>query len=140
MSDSQGPTQDYVRAAGEVGEEGQFSIKPQELSWLLQCTFQWNMLRLELLTVLQRSLDLPTAEESEDSTFAQLTADMKRLLSDVIIMQTRVNRREENLAHLLDQAIDGEVLQGVPIDPKQLRQWAESIAQAQRHMEGEKRP
>ena len=97
----------YVEAVGP-GEAGRYSVSLGELGWLLRNSLSLNTSRLMLLTALQRGL--PGArEEKKRSPEAGPAGELKGVLTNLIIMQTRLNEREADLARLLEQAAHEEL-------------------------------
>ena len=123
----------YIQAAGT--QEGErYSLQVEELAWLLRCTHQWNSLRLQLLTSLQRALSLPRGEELQASSQAGPLEELKDVLTNVIIMQTRTNEREETLANQLEAVARQGLVERVAVEEQNVRQWVESILEAYQHL------
>ena len=113
----------YVDAA--LGLDGA-GIDVDELSWLLERTYEWCSFRLRLLAAVQKAVD----RADDDSSAGQL----KGALTNLIIMQTRIREREGGLAEMLRQA-DGESAVGlVGVDADELRAFAESVMGASHHV------
>ena len=96
------------RAMGPVAP----GLRAQELEWLLEHTTRLNGLRLELLRALQAAL--PGHSTDKD------IADLKELLTDLIIMQSRSSGREEALRSRLSQALES-LGEAVPVAEAGLR-------------------
>ena len=118
----------YVEAARDEAADV-YAVKIEELAWMLRDSFESNTLRLKLLTALQRAL--PRSADEEDGPAGEL----KGLLTNVIIMQTRLNEREADLAGLLEQAAEAVLVKPVEIDPDVVRRLVESIEQAYRRLQ-----
>ena len=113
----------YVDAA--LGPDGA-GIGVDELTWLLERTYEWGAFRLRLLTALQKAVD----RADEDSAAGRL----KGALTNLIIMQTRIREREGGLGELLRQA-EGESAVGlVTVEADELREFAESVLGASSHV------
>ena len=124
----------YAEASG-VRHEGRYSLRPGELEWVLNSTLRWNSLRLKLLAALQGALALPTGEERDASSEDALVGELKGALTNVIIMQTRLNERDKELVALLEHAQRRGLLEPVEVEPEDAHNWAESVAQAYHHIE-----
>jgi len=115
----------YVEAA--LGPDGA-GVGVDELSWLLERTYEWGAFRLRLLTALQQAVD----RADDDSSAGQL----KGALTNLIIMQSRIREREGGLADLLRQA-EGESAVGlITVGADELRAFAESVVGASRRLRG----
>lgn len=125
----------YVDAAGVTDNSG-YSARLSEVAWLLEASGRWSSLRLKLLQALQAAL--PRGES--DPEHGSPESDLKAALTDLIIMQSRLDRRSEGLAGLLDAAVDQGVVSGVPIDPADMRAWAASILTAAGHLRATDNP
>lgn len=132
MSLDEGVAATYVDAAG-VTDDGRYSAHMSEVAWLLEASGRWSALRLKLLQALQAALPRGESDPEDGSP----ESDLKAVLTDLIIMQLRLDRRSEGLAGLLDAAVDQGVVSGVPIDPADMRAWAESILTAAGHLRAE---
>ncbi len=123
----------FVEAAGP-GETGRYSVSLEELGWLLSSSLHLSTFHLRLLTALQRGL--PGARgEQERSSEADPVGDLKGALTNLIIMQTRLNEREADFARLLEQAAHEGLAPRIEVDPEDVRGWAANITQAWRHLE-----
>ena len=98
----------YLDAAGRRGAGG-YALSAGELLWLLTSGQERGGDELELLKALQRALPQP---EDEGDTIGEL----KALLTNAIIMRTRLAEREGDLAALLGRAVDEGRLDGVAVD------------------------
>ena len=137
MSDSaDGKTSGANEAdASEGDREDRYSLRPGELEWVFNSALQWNTLRLKLLTALQGSLSIPRGEDQDASSEDELVDDLKATLTNIIIMQTRVNEQDKKLVASLGQAQRRGLLKSVEVEAEDAHNWAESIAQAYRHIE-----
>ncbi len=116
----------YVEAA--LGPDG-VGVGVDEMTWLLERTYEWGAFRLRLLTALQQAVD----RADEDSSAGQL----KGALTNLIIMQTRIREREGGLADLLRQAEGESAVGPVGVGADELRAFAESLLGASRHVSDE---
>ena len=133
-SDEEAIANGYVGAAGS-STEGRYAFGAKELTWLLGRTAVWDGLRLKLLTALQRALTRAGGDESLDPASEGDTAgDLKGLLTNLIIMQTRLNQRDGDLNDLLSKASDEGLVESVEVDPDDVRQFAESLVVAYKHV------
>ena len=98
----------YVDAAGRR-DDGGYALSAKELLWLLTSGQQRDGDLLELLKALQRALPQPADEDDA-------IGELKALLTNAIIMRTRLGERESDLADLLGRAVDEGRLDAVPID------------------------
>ena len=119
----------------EVRYGGQYSLNADELARILGSTLQWNALRLRFLTALQRALALPREGEKDPSSQGGVVGDLKGALTNVIIMQTRLNEREVDLVGLLKQARRDGLVKPVEVDGDDVRRWAESVTEAHHYLE-----
>ena len=116
----------YVDAAGRY-VDGRYSLGFDELSWLAGHAGSLGAIRLSLLQALQTALS--TSLENED------LEEAKELLTDLIIMQTRLARRGKGLQDLLGRLGSGGHVTTVPIDGSELRSVALDILCASRHVQ-----
>ena len=91
-----------VRTAG-----GRHELGADELAWLLEHTTRLNALHLELLRALQAALPAADGESA--------AGELKPLLTDLIIMGSRLAGREEALLGLLGR-LGESVGEAVPVD------------------------
>ena len=124
----------YVEAAGSV-YQGRYAIRAEELSWLLDATRQFNSHRLKLLTSLQRALPAAKGDAGDGDAPGDPVGDLKGLLTNVIIMQTRLDERDAGLVDLLTKATEGGLLESTAVDAEDVRQLADSVVQAFEHLE-----
>ncbi len=123
-----------VEASGGDRED-RYTLRPDELEWVFNSALRWNTLRLKLLTALQGSLALPRGEDQDASSEDELVDDLKATLTNIIIMQTRVNEQDKKLVASLGQAQRRGLLKPMEAEAEDAHNWAESIAQAYRHIE-----
>jgi len=115
----------YLDAQGRVeGERYQLTI--EELAWLVEHSVHLSELRLGLLRALQAAL--PLSEERGGIT------ELKELLTNLIIMQTRLTDREEKLHDLLHQLIEARMLDHVLVDGASLKRGIQHIGEAAGHV------
>ena len=98
----------YLDAAGRRGAGG-YALSAGELLWLLTSGQERGGDELELLKALQRALPQPNDE-------GDTIGELKALLTNAIIMRTRLAEREGDLAALLGRAVDEGRLDGVAVD------------------------
>ena len=116
---------DYVRAAGKVADQ-RYSLPIDELTWLVEHATRLGSLRLELLIALQSAL--PRADgETRD-------AELKGVLTDLIIMQNRLAGRERVLQEHLGQVADSPGLNRVNVDEASVSAGILEILQAVGHV------
>ena len=130
-SDEESLVPRYVEAAG-ARDGGRYVLSLEELAWALRTAFQSNALRLELLTALQRVLPQPKGQDP--SPQSGLVSDLKEVLTNVIIMQTRLKEREESLVRLLEQAVEQGAVRDIAVSAEDVRQWAQGILEAYQHL------
>ena len=87
----------YVGTIGRTADEG-YQLDIDRLIWLLGPCTRLGGLRLEILRALQSSL----SASEETGTVVEL----KELLTNLIIMETRVSDRSERLSELLKDATE----------------------------------
>ena len=120
----------YLEAAG-AERDGRYEINTGELSWLLESTLRWSRLRLRFLVALQRALDLPDEGDASRGTPA---GDLKGMLTNLIIMQTRLNEREEGFVELLSRADRDALVNPVIVDAQDVRTIALGVLEAYRRL------
>ena len=98
----------YLDAAGSR-DAGGYVLSAEELLWLLTSGQRRGADELELRKALQRALPQPDDEDDP-------TGELKALLTNSIIMRTRLAEREVDLARLLGRAVDEGRLDGVAVD------------------------
>ena len=115
----------YLRAAGQTSDE-RYQINIERFTWLVDHCTQLGEVRLDLLRDLQSSL---TASGDSDTV-----VEIKDLLTNLIIMETRMSGRNERLTELLKQLANAEGLDRVPVDPIALAEAIQVIIQASDHV------
>ena len=110
----------YASAVGSTGADG-YRIDVAELAWLIGHVGVLNAARLEMLKSLQTTL--PREDEGA-------VAELKELLSQIIIMQTRLAGREESLDQLLQEIVRLGGASGVALDEGIVSGAAVEIVQA----------
>ena len=93
-------------------EGGRHSMKWDEVVWLIDHCTRIGAHRLELLRALQSAL--PRAEDEP------AVSDLKDLLTDLIIMQSRLMGRDERLGELLHRLAGTTAIGGVSVDKEVL--------------------
>ena len=115
----------YLRAAGQTTDE-RYQINIDRFTWLVDHCTQLGEVRLGLLRDLQSSL---TASGDSDTV-----AEFKDLLTNLIIMETRMSGRNERLPEFLTQLANAEGLDRVPVDQATLAEAIQAIIQATDHV------
>ena len=123
----------YIRSAGNQ-EGDRVILTVGELVWLIGATYRWNTLRLRFLAALQRVLPGGREQDSETTTQGGLE-ELKGTLTNIIIMQSRLNEREEPLVSLLEDAAKKGLVEGVALDVGEIRQVVMQTLQAYQHVE-----
>ena len=118
-------TSSYLAASGEAGG-GHRHLSAREVCWLVDHCTQLSRLRLELLRALQAELPRSGAQDE--------VAELKELLTNLIIMQTRLAEREGKLGELLRRMADTQVLDVVAVDEAGLRSAIQGILDAAAHI------
>ena len=98
----------YIEATGGVSG-GRHAMNKTEVVWLVDHSTRLGELRLELLRALQAAL--PRSDETEGPA-----AELKELLTNLIIMQSRLSEREGGLLGLLDEVVESGALKAAPVD------------------------
>jgi hypothetical protein len=109
----------YVDAAGSRGAGG-YALSAEELVWLLTSGQQRGADELELLKALQRALPQPEDE-------ADAIGELKAVLTNAIIMRTRLAEREADLPDLLGRVVSEGRLNAVPANRDVVRRIAALI-------------
>ncbi len=124
----------YLEAVG-TGDRKRYAISLEELQRIIAASHSINVARMDLLTALQRSV--PSTGNTETSTSSPQTfdAELKDALTNVIIMQTRVNEREQSFHKLLAQAIEQRTVDAVPVEPGHVEDWAKAVLEAARQID-----
>ena len=118
----------YLRHAG-TGAGQRYHLALEEFAWLVEHSSAMSEVRLELLRALQAALP-----RSGDPP--AVVAGLKDLLTDLIIMQSRVSGRDEELRGLLRQLIDSKAVDGVPVEESQLSGAVLEVLRASARVEG----
>ena len=108
----------YVRTIGRPAGE-LYQLEVDHLVWLLGHCTRLGELRLDLLRALQSSL----SSSGETGTVVEL----KELLTNLIIMETRVSDRNERLSELLKHITESGALDRVPVDQVALTDAIQAI-------------
>ena len=111
----------YVDAAGRR-EGGGYALSAEELVWLLTSGQRRGDDELELLKSLQRAL--PQSGSEDDPV-----GELKAVLTNAIIMRTRLAEREADLADVLRRAVDEGRFHAVPVDEDLVRSVAALMAE-----------
>ena len=123
--DAESTARRHLRAVGRTEDED-YRLAIDELLKLVDHSTRLNGLRLELLRALQSAL--PSSDEPG------LVADLKELLTDLIIMQSRLAGREERLQGLLRQIGNSQALDHVSVGEASLKEAILDILQASAHV------
>ena len=121
------PGRRYLEALGEA-VDGRVRLSIDELGWLVGHSTRLGGLRLELLKALQSAL--PGAGDSDD-----VVGELKDLLTNLIIMQSRLSGRDEELGELLSGLDKSGALNGVPVDESIVRSVVDVILQGPDHVQ-----
>ena len=116
----------YLEAAGHRGGEA-YELDIGELVWLVEHAGSVGGLRLELLQALQSAL-----HRSDEQG---VVPELKQLLTDLIIMQSRLAGRDETLLELMHGLIDARALEGVSLDEAVLRGAIQVVVGARVHVD-----
>ncbi len=113
----------YLEAVwAEAGAPSQLPMR--EALWLIEHATRLSALRLKLLRALQAAL--PRSEGAP--------AGLKDLLTDLIIMQSRLADREARLRDLLGQASEGGAPAHVSLAEADLRDAVQDVTDAMAHL------
>ena len=115
------PTTLYLRNAG-APHEGRYRLELDHLAWLIDHCTSLGASRLELLRGLQAAL--PKSDDGDSVT------ELKELLTNLIIMQTRMADREASLHDALRRLVDDGRLDAVSLDEELLREAIQQIIDA----------
>ena len=115
----------YVRTIGRTVDE-EYWLEINHLVWLLGHCTRFGGLRLKLLRVLQSSL----SSSGETGTAGEL----KELLTNLIIMETRVSDRNERLSELLKDMTEAGGLDRVSVDQVGLTDAIQAIIEVSGHI------
>ena len=119
----------YVDTVGTLGDKG-YEIRLGQVELILADVHRLNSMCQQLLTALQRAVPTPQGDGVEESTLETAVGQLKGALSNVIIMQTRLNEREEGLLELLRQVREQNSVDGVPVERAVVEGWARVILKA----------
>ena len=111
----------FLRNAG-APSEGRYRLGLDHLAWLIDHCTRFGALRLELLRGLQSAL--PKSDDADSMT------ELKELLTNLIIMQTRLADREAGLHDALRRLVDDSRLDAVFLDEELLRETIQQIVDA----------
>ena len=115
----------------EAGQGEQYAIKLEQLELILGAGRHITMAQLELLTALQRAVPM-SRDHTQLSPRQSHLRDLKDALTNVIIMQTRLNEREKDFLELLKESSKQQVIGAVRVDPTAVEEWAKAILEARR--------
>ena len=102
----------FLQNAG-AHSEGRYRLELDHLAWLIDHCTRLGALRLELLRDLQAALPRSDDEDGE--------SELKELLTNLIIMQTRLADREASLHDAMASLTDESRLDPVAVDEELLR-------------------
>ena len=120
----------YLRSAGTTSDR--YELDVGELVWLVDHATRLRGLRLELLSALQSALpSSPTPPTSEEGVVPEL----KELLTDLIIMHSRLAGRDESLQELLGKLSEERPVGHAAVDEETLRSAVNGIVEAARHVQ-----
>ena len=117
---SQHPAGSYASAVGSTEDDG-YRIDVAEFAWLIGHVGRLSAARLEMLKSLQTTL--PRDDEGAPS-------ELKELLTQIIIMQTRLAGRDESLDELLKELVRLRVTGGVTLDESTVSEAAAEVLRA----------
>ena len=115
------PTTLYLRNAGAL-KDGRYRLGLDHLAWLIDHCTELGALRLELLRGLQAALPKSDGDDSVN--------ELKELLTNLIIMQTRLADRDASLHDALRRLVDDGRLDAVFLDEELLRKAIQQIIDA----------
>ena len=121
LHNEEDPTTLYLRNA-RAPNEGRYRRGVDHLAWLIDHCTELGALRLELLRGLQAAL--PKSDDGDSVT------ELKELLTNLIIMQTRLADREASLDDALRRIVDDGRLDAVFLDEELLREAIQQIIDA----------
>ena len=123
----------YIDSVG-MRQGDRYEMRLEELEVILASAHRFNTTRQELLTALQRCLPTPRDDEPQLSAQRTLVSELKDALTNVIIMQTRLNGREQSLLELLKQAAEQQAIDEVRVAPEVVGRWAKAVLEARRRL------
>ncbi len=116
----------YLSMAGQAIEQ-RCQLTIEESIWLINLSSRLLGLRLELLRALQSAL----SRSGEQN----IVTELKELLTNLIIMQTRLADRDGRINELINQLAKDQILDGASVDEVALREAIVDILQACAHIE-----
>ena len=116
----------YFGTAGRSDGE-RYLLALGELGWLIDHATRLGTLRLGLLRALQSAL--PMSDEGG-------VTELKELVTNLIIMQTRLADRDQGLSELLHRLVESGAVESVPVDAGSLRDGVRALAGAWEHVQG----
>ncbi len=116
----------YLLLAGQAMEQ-RCQLTIEELIWLINLSSRLLGLRLELLRALQSALSRSREQN--------IVTELKELLTNLIIMQTRLADRDGRINELINQLAEDQILDGASVDEVALREAIVDILQACAHIE-----
>ena len=119
----------YVEAV-RSGDVGGYAIGRYELARLLAVVLEISDRRLSLLRTLQRAVPRPSDGEADSPT-----GELKELLTNVFIMQSRLDGRDRQLVGLLRKATEADGKGDVEVDAGSVRDLASTLVAAYRHID-----
>jgi hypothetical protein len=126
QNSSMGLAERYLGSVSRPGSDG-YVLSAEEVGWLVSNATRTSRLRLELLRSLQTALPRSEADEA--------VSELKEMLTNLIIMQTRLAEREDGLLDLLSRAIGTGALKNLTVDEYALRDGIGAISEAIEHFE-----
>ena len=123
----------YIDSVGTRQGES-YEMRLEELELILASAHRFNTSRQELLTALQRCLPTPRDDEPQLSAQQTLVSELKDALTNVIIMQTRLNGREQGLLELLKRAAEQQAIDEVRVALEVVGRWAKAVLEARRRL------
>ena len=117
----------YLDHVAGSAVDGRLRLAGNELRWLVQHSTHLGDGRLELLRALQTAL--PTTGDSGP------VSELKELLTDVIIMQTRLSDRDRRLLEHLNQVVEAGLPDRVPVDEAALTDAIVAVLMASAHVQ-----
>ena len=121
----------YLDVAGETDCES-YRLAIEDMRWLVEHATEVSGMRLELLRALPTAL--PASDEpglvGEEPIGELPVAELKELLTGLIIMQSRLQGREARLTALLQQAMEQDAPNAIFIEKAKLQVGIRSILDA----------
>lgn len=91
-------------------------MKVDDLVKSLRYTYQQNIDRLGWLTTLQKAVSVFKCIEDGNEGTDDKSNELKALLTNVIIMQTKLNEREMGLAELVERVVESGALNDLKVE------------------------